>query len=184
LQAALTVIGRRQTHQDSPGFRVDLAGADLTGAILARAKLDNARFVRATLRGAILAESQLNDARFVEAKMEGISLIGSHLRSAKLGGAKLERSALYEADFAGADLHGAHLSDAEFSEVGPGISHAYVVRAIANTVGAIPSRFGIGPLGDANLDKVQLTDATYNSSTRWPRRFDVQSSGALPIDQQ
>jgi uncharacterized protein YjbI with pentapeptide repeats len=75
-------------------------------------------------------------------------------------------------------LRGADLSDAEFSEVGPGLSHANVIRAIAETVGAIPSRFGMRPLGDANLDRVQLTDATYNSSTRWPQSFDVQSSGA------
>jgi Pentapeptide repeats (8 copies) len=94
LQAALTVIGRRLAQQDSLEFRVNLEGADLTGAVLARANLDQASFVRTTLRGAVLAESQLNGARFVEPEMEGVSLIGASLRSAKLGGAKLQRSAL------------------------------------------------------------------------------------------
>lgn len=181
LQAALKVIGRRAARQDSPQFRIDLGGADLTGAVLARANLENASFVRSRLCGAVLAESRLNGARFVEAKMEGVSLIGARLRNAKFGGADLQRSALYEADFANADLRGSRLSDTEFSKNGRGISHAYIMSAIAKTVGVIPSRFGAGPPGDASLQGVRLDNATYSSSTRWPQNFDVKSSGASQI---
>jgi hypothetical protein len=54
IQAALSVIGRRNTAHDQPGQHIDLAEANLPGADLAGADL----------RGADLAQADLTEADF------------------------------------------------------------------------------------------------------------------------
>ena len=66
VQAAFTVVGRRDAEHDIPGQPMDLAGAvldraDLTGAVLDRADLSGA-----DLGGADLDDAILTDARWPE----------------------------------------------------------------------------------------------------------------------
>src|SRR6516162_2419249 len=79
--AVLTVIFRRpekeRDREKREGWRLDLSGADLRGAKLARMHLE----------GADLEEAHLEGGWFTGAHLEGARLIGAHLEGANLSGA-------------------------------------------------------------------------------------------------
>jgi uncharacterized protein YjbI with pentapeptide repeats len=184
VQAALTVVGRRQHTNDPAGFRINLEGADLRYANLARARLERAVLNGAQLQGAVLAEAFLTETWLIEAYLEGASLIGAHMRDAKLGNARLERAVLYEADLSGARLSGAHLDFALFGDSTPPgnpetsvIMHGASLRAVSMTVRVLPARFG-HKSGPANLSGIQLDNARYTPETKWPPGFVPESCGA------
>jgi len=77
VQAALTVLGRRDTKRDTRS--VDLTGADLTGAHLRSAQLT----------GMDLTGTDLRDADLRHADLTGTSLVNADLRYADLRYAKL-----------------------------------------------------------------------------------------------
>ena len=127
VQAALTVIGRRDVERDGPW--IDLAGARLTRANLRGARLDGA-----TLAGAVLAGADLTGARLNRSSLGGADLAGTRLLAADLTGARLDGAslqgrfpqrrappgsrphgrargrALTRANLAGADLEGADVT--------------------------------------------------------------------------
>lgn len=100
--------------------QAELAGADLTRAILR-----DASFQRANLSGAKLIDADGPEARFVSADLSGADLTRATLRSADftrtnlrraiLVGTDLRRSTLFRADLTDADLTGANLSGANLS---------------------------------------------------------------------
>ena len=114
IQAALTVVGRRDAKHDTGPIdliRADLTRADLTGAYLDGADLRwtwmaGAHFNGADLRGADLTGAHLDGARLGGADLTGAHLTDAILLLAHLGGADLT-----DADLTGADLTGADLSD-------------------------------------------------------------------------
>jgi hypothetical protein len=65
VQAALTVIGRRDTTHDRQ--RINLMSTDLRGADLAHANLSGAWLARANLSGANLSSALLNGANLTDA---------------------------------------------------------------------------------------------------------------------
>ena len=82
VQAAVTVVGRRDAERDIPGQLIDLWSADLTaanlrGANLRGADLSYANLTRAYLRGAILADSDLTGAILADADLTGADLTGA-----------------------------------------------------------------------------------------------------------
>ena len=129
LQAALTVIGRRNSDKDTD--RIDLCGADLTGANLVDADLNGvnlngaflngahlngahlsgAHLVRANLNGAHLSEVDLTCANLTRANLNGANLIGAHLNDANLIRANLSGAFLNSANLSGADLTRANLRE-------------------------------------------------------------------------
>jgi uncharacterized protein YjbI with pentapeptide repeats len=92
VQAALTALGRRPRHGNSP-----LASADLSNLHLRGARLDDLN-----LRGIIFDGADLRDAQFENAD----------LRGAQLNWASLRRAALNDADARGARFTGADLREA------------------------------------------------------------------------
>ena len=102
VQAALTVIGRRNTDWDEQGQRLDLTEVDLRGVNLREAHLEWADLSGAHLEGAYLSGVHL----------EWADLSGAHLEGATLWGAHLEGAILYQAHLEGADLSGAYLEGA------------------------------------------------------------------------
>ncbi len=79
VQAAVTVVGRRNAEYDMPGRPLDLYYANLTranlaGANLRRAILRRVELTGANLTGAILAETDLIDVSLREAKLTGADL--------------------------------------------------------------------------------------------------------------
>ncbi|GLW09187.1 hypothetical protein Misp01_43160 [Microtetraspora sp. NBRC 13810] len=111
VQAAMTVIGRRDANQDVsvPNLflirvpRMDLTGANLRGANLYAADLIEANLTSAHLAGAILRNADLTGADLtgatLTAQLPGVNLPGTDLRGADLTGAILRG-----ADLTGADL--------------------------------------------------------------------------------
>lgn len=98
VQAALTVLGRRDTQYDK-GTRVDLRRtclrtAELTGAVLAGANLE-----LADLRGSNLTRARLGAAYLYGALFNGALLDRVDLRGATLTGADLSAVDLRRADY-------------------------------------------------------------------------------------
>jgi hypothetical protein len=119
VQAALTVLGRRDPAHDDARVQLRLSDVDLRGASLRgghfegirlrRALLEGARLEGADLRSAELAEADLRRADF--APDQELGLLGADLSCADLKGADLKG-----ADLKGAKLDGAKLDGAVFDE--------------------------------------------------------------------
>jgi len=128
VQAALTVIGRRDaTHDRQPIdlsnvdlTRANLTSADLTGANLHSAILDQANLAKAVLPGADLSATlaagvDLSDANLAGANLvaagliDGANLMRANLASAILHGAIIYRAVLDDAVLGGADFGAASL---------------------------------------------------------------------------
>ena len=98
--------------------------ADLSGAFLRGANLENANFESANLENVILADANLEGANLRHANLEVANLIGANLRDAMLSGANLRHAnlgdanlrdaVLVDANLEGADLTGVNLKDTVF----------------------------------------------------------------------
>jgi hypothetical protein len=174
VQAAVTVLGRRDPHRDA-GSLPDLSNsclvsmqvkgffegadfensklawaffdhADLRCAVFSRADLSIAIFNNDNLNGAWLFSVQAKNAQFAKADMRGAYLPYAELESANLAGANLSGAELANAILTGAHLHG------------------------GKTLG--------GPLDtDANL-----SGAHYTEETEWPAGYSPPASTDIGID--
>jgi uncharacterized protein YjbI with pentapeptide repeats len=166
IQAAVTVVGTRDTAHDGRTTVVDfidaqlagvnltgghladanLAGTNLTGAYLPGANLAGASLVGANLTGANLAGANvshavLENANLTNATLDNANLTHAFIFAANLTGASFYRASLPRADLDGANLTGAYLSNANL--------------AGASLVGA--------DLTGADLTDANLTDALVTS---------------------
>lgn len=121
-QAALTVIGRRESRPSLEPEELDLSEAYLVRANLVKAHLNKARLVAANLieadlSGAHLEEADLHCAKLNEAHLTNVKLIGADLRGANLIGAYLMNAELCGAKLDMADLRGAKLNRANLKGV-------------------------------------------------------------------
>ena len=128
IQAALTVIGRRNATHDLQPIDLsranlsyaNLTGADFTGADFTAADLTAANLTNGDLTGAFLTDADLTraaliHARLTHANLSRASLLGASLLGADLTGALLLKPDLTGADFTGADLTGADLTGADLT---------------------------------------------------------------------
>ena len=165
VQAALTVVGTRNTADDGSTTVVDFSGAYLYGANLAGAHLSGADFSGADLSGANLTRTVLSGADLTaanltailpDADLSGADLFDANLKWANLSGADLTGADLTAANLSNANLNSADLSDARGSA---SLSDADLNRANlsgANLSGAI---FSGAILYGANLTDADLSDA-------------------------
>jgi uncharacterized protein YjbI with pentapeptide repeats len=123
IQAAVTVIGRRDTAHDRT--RINLSGVHLPGADLPKAKfsgadLAGANLTHSDLTGADLKGADLHNADLTGAKLTGADLTNADLREAVLvavlSGAVLSGADLTYTDLRRADLTEATLSSARLTE--------------------------------------------------------------------
>lgn len=134
IQAALTVIAKRNIQQDIEGEQLDLSHTDMRGANLAGANLAKTNLYQTNLAGANLCSANLHGAILSAANLSGANLSGANLKEAilsaanlseaNLSGADLQRANLYLAKLDGAILNdailnGANLREVEFSGVDP-----------------------------------------------------------------
>jgi uncharacterized protein YjbI with pentapeptide repeats len=139
VQAALTIIGRRDASRDQEGGALDLKNLDLGDA-----RLD----------GAWLG---VRSGRPGKVNLRHTHLAGAHLRGAHLASADLSEALLVDANLRGADLTGARLVRADLR-----LAHLDgVTLRHANLRGADLS-------GVKGLVEAQLTDAFWDDTTRWP----------------
>ena len=131
IQAALTVIARRDINKDPENEQLDLSHTDMRGANLNKANLKQtnlyqanlaeANLTEANLAGAILSAANLEGTNLYLANLEGAILSAASLKGANLFGANLQCASLYLAGLHGAVLNdaifdGANLREAKFSE--------------------------------------------------------------------
>ncbi len=102
IQAALTVIGRRDVKKDPENKQLDLSYTNMTGVNLCEASLEKTNLYQANLSGAYLRGANLS----------GAILSAANLSSANLSGANLEKAILSAANLQAADLSGANLHQA------------------------------------------------------------------------
>ncbi|WP_410571086.1 pentapeptide repeat-containing protein [Amycolatopsis sp. cmx-4-61] len=129
VQAALTVLGRRDTTQDND-TRVDLRQtcirhAELTNAHLSEANLNHADLAGAYLENADLAYANLTFAHFDNASIPHADLTYALLNYAYLTSANLDAAKLTHTNFDSAHLEGTDLRDTDHDG-------AVVVNATAN----------------------------------------------------
>jgi hypothetical protein len=139
VQAALTIIGRRDASRDVDGGVLNLRNLDLGDARLDRASLAarSGRPAKVNLRYAHLAGAHLRDARLASADLTQALLIDANLKGADLTGARLVRADLRLVHLDGVTLKHADLSGAD-------------LRSVQGLVAA------------------QLTEAQWDAETRWP----------------
>jgi uncharacterized protein YjbI with pentapeptide repeats len=195
VQAALTVLGRRETAFDPPSpWHLDLRGAhlpradlrearfsnaDLSGALLDQAKmagadLDGARFDWARMYEIDLSQARCRDARFGQAEMNRARMEGSDLRGADLSRARLLKAQLRYAKLAGVKLNDANLTQADLRDT-------YLDGARLVSAKLDQAMIGRTDLSDSDLAGTSLERARYSTGTRWPDGFDVAGSGAVLI---
>ncbi|MFE6922837.1 pentapeptide repeat-containing protein [Nocardia sp. NPDC057663] len=158
VQAALTVVGRRNVENDGPRL------VNLSDTCLAHANLYRANFAGLSLFNTDLTDANLNGINLAAAVLDG-----AHLSSATLGTADLSGASLNFADLTGANFTFANLTGARFSS--------------ANLTGASldETNFTGANLGGANLTGASLRGATlaganlalvcYDGTTIWPEAF-------------
>ncbi|MDB9357213.1 pentapeptide repeat-containing protein [Nodularia spumigena CS-587/03] len=104
IQAALTVIGRRDTNKDELDEPLDLSHTDMKGANLHQANLELTNLYQVNLSGANLSGANLSGAILSAANLCGANLAGANLQSANLYLANLEKATLGDAILTGANL--------------------------------------------------------------------------------
>jgi len=122
IQTALTVIGRRNSHQDLANKKLDLRDIDisnadlmeanLSGVILIGANLQWVNLIGANLSGANLTQANLCGAVLYEANLQKALLPEANLQEAVLRKVNLAKAILHEADLQGAMLYDANLQGA------------------------------------------------------------------------
>lgn len=130
VQAAMTVIGRRNTVYDREP--IDLTAAILPKVTLEYANLASVDLTSADLRSAFLpsvdlAGADLTAADLTDASLAGANLVGADLTDADLTDADLTAADLTDADLTRANLRNAHLSEANL--IGAFLSDAILTDA-------------------------------------------------------
>ncbi len=125
IQAALTVIGRRDTAKDPENQRLDLSNVDIAGAdlseaqlpvaILREANLQGVNFDHANLQGAIFKKANLQEASFYNTNLQEAHLWKAHFPKANFMAANLQRAILSNAIMQEVNLWGANLQNASLT---------------------------------------------------------------------
>jgi uncharacterized protein YjbI with pentapeptide repeats len=176
----ITLFATNPSGSDFRGADLHVAyasGQDLSGCILSKANLRNARlaevhhrpgaapdFSRADLRGADISAGDLSQADFANADLRSADLGAISLSGANLSDADLRRARMFfrgpGGPLEGADLSGAALFGADLRDI------ALVVRDRAHA---------------GHVVGVALGGAWSNEETRWPTGFDPTAAGVTML---
>jgi uncharacterized protein YjbI with pentapeptide repeats len=131
-----------------------VSSVDLAGAKLGDIKLQNMDWKNVNLSGADLAKAEVHYCRFPEGNFVDTNFKGAHL-----GGSSFHDANLENADFASADLSGTSFKRANCK----GVKFAKTKLQHADLCGA--------DFTGAQLTDSDLTQASYDEHTRWPKGF-------------
>jgi uncharacterized protein YjbI with pentapeptide repeats len=162
VQAAVTVIGRRDTSRDAG--QVNLVRARLSAADLRRGDFSGATFYKADLAGAVFQRTRLARAVFR----------GANLSRCYLGYADLQNANLVEADLTDADLAHANLSHAN-------LQNACLTRA--NLMSASLAEAGLltPTIDDAVLEGADLTGSMFPQGKQLPMGWTRDPATSRPM---
>jgi uncharacterized protein YjbI with pentapeptide repeats len=167
VQAALTVLGRRQTARGDPNLdlrALDLAGANLTGADLAGANLVGTDLAGAKLLHADLAGADLYRGNLTWANLHRADLSDAQLTYANLDYTNLHRTNFHRADLSVATLRGASLTGANLSKAylsAANFSDAKLVRTDLSGADLGAAKFIRANLSAANLSGVEPVETNF-----------------------
>ncbi|MBD1880300.1 pentapeptide repeat-containing protein [Coleofasciculus sp. FACHB-T130] len=157
IQAALTVIGRRDVDEDPENQRLNLQHTNLDGADLSAANLQGANLFGANLQGANLFGANLQGANLRRANLQGADLFGGNLQGADLIGANLQEAYLSNANLQRAALTGANLQEAALR--GANLQETYLNNANLQEANLSETNLQGADLDEANLRGVYLRSA-------------------------
>lgn len=165
VQAALTVIGRREVSRDKD--QIDLRGADLAQANLGGADLSGANLRWTNLAHVYAGQANLAGAHFRSADLTSADLSGANLRGAgfteaKLADAFMPGADLTEAHLQRADVTGAHLTSAMLTGSycrGANFARAKLIGADLTGADLAEATLRDADLTGASLARADLTNA-------------------------
>lgn len=111
IQAAFTVIGRRNHKQDPPSKCINLSYSNLQGSDCSNSYLNNAIFFGSNLEQTNFEKAKLKGANFGNACLNKATLGNTELQEAHFGYAEL-----HTANFAGSNLQGAFFGQAQLKD--------------------------------------------------------------------
>jgi uncharacterized protein YjbI with pentapeptide repeats len=162
IQAALTVIGTRNTANDGLTTVVDLDRAQLPNALLDALNLSGANINSADLTGASLTHADLSKADLTGANIADADLSKADLTGAYLSSANLTRTFLFGANLTDANLYGANLTKVGLvgaKIVGADFTDANLTGVFLSDQNLTDDNFLGANLTNANLDGANLHDA-------------------------
>jgi uncharacterized protein YjbI with pentapeptide repeats len=174
IQAAIAVLGRRDTSIEQRWQRLSLRKTNLQAAYIVNANFDRADFFESNLYKAYIRYSRVRQAyfrrvNFAEAKIRDSSLLksvfknanlfrvdfrGSDLRGTNFTGANLMQANLKGVDLRGADLTGARLQQAH-------LQGADLRGAILRNAKLMGANLDGAKLHGANLEGTNLIDVQH-----------------------
>lgn len=159
IQAALTVIGRRNSLLEGENQKLDLRNtdirrADLLGANLARVDLRGSNLCGANLRGCCLSQSNLDKAKLTGAILYAANLEKANLNCTNLCWANMNQANLTGANLRAANLLGASLRAANLS--GANLYKANLQQAILKVARLSGTKLFLANLQWAKLGKADL----------------------------
>jgi len=168
IQAAITVVGTRNTAYDGSTTvvdftNVDLSGMNLRGEPFFGANLAGANLAGADLFGANLINASLFDANLAYADLIHANLTGAYLFSADLTQAALFGAYLTDANLTGASLTGASLTGANLT--GANLTDANLVYANLKFADLFGANLTNASLFEADLTGANLTSAKLSGAT-------------------
>ena len=149
VQAALTVIGRRNRHVTQKHLEELEEGKtiNLTNSNLIKANLGETDFTEVNLTNANLTESNLTNANFTKANLTNADLTDAEIIDAELKGIELYKANLTRAKLSNTNLTGAILTEANFTKanlLNTNLTGAHLIKA---------------DLTEANFSQTDLTNA-------------------------
>lgn len=168
VQAAVTVLGRRDPHHDA-GSLPNLSNSCLAsaqvkgffaGADFENSKLAFAFFDHADLQCAIFAEADLSIAILNEDNLKRAQLFGVKAKDAQFAKADMRSTVLAYADLQNANLAGANLSGAELDSAILTDTRLHGGKSLGGEIHA-----------DANLSGIH-----YSAETKWPADYKPPAS--------
>jgi uncharacterized protein YjbI with pentapeptide repeats len=165
IQAALTVIGRRNPERD-------IRPINLSGANLTRADLTHANLTGAELNSVDLTDASLRGATLEAANLQGVKLIGADLKDAHLVGADFQPAVATVSRAVGgpspgltslfSDLTAVRLIDADLTDANltfANLTEAFLMGAILRRAILTNAKLAHADLTRANLDGASLSGA-------------------------
>ena len=164
------------------------AGEDFSGKDLQKRNFDNRNLEGANFEDANLTLAQLNDctltkANFKDADVTSASFKASQMAGADFRGAIIQYTGFQEADLSGANFQGTELNNVSFQRCkmkGANLQNSKRIGDVQNTdLRDADLRGAVFTCTVYYMNGCRLTGAKYDKNTRWPKGFDVDSSGAV-----
>ncbi len=164
IQAALTVIGRRNSRQDPKDRVINLRFCDMRGADLKNAKLNNA-----DLRGTRISGANIESASLSCANLQGTDLTNTVLNNANLRKAKLNHALLNYADLKKTDLQDADLTNAQLKKAN--LQKAKLNRSVLRLVCFVSADLQGTDLSQAKLNRTNLKNIIIDEDTKLDKKW-------------